>query len=49
LFSIEATGSWFNWTIWGVAFLTLLFVPPNGSIDVTESLSSRKYKDYPKY
>ena len=30
-------------------FLTLLFVPPNGSIDCTESISSRKYPEYEGY
>ena len=34
LFSVSATGgNWKNWSILGCVFLTLLFVPPNGSID----------------
>merc|ERR1719460_1374179 len=47
LFSIAATGRWLNWTIWGVIFLTGLFVLPRASLDVTEALSSRKYKAFP--
>ena len=39
----DEPGQGLNWSIFGVAFLTLLFVPPNGSIDCTEALSSRKY------
>ena len=44
LFSVSATGgSLINWSLLGCVFLTLLFVPPNASIDCTESISSRKY------
>ena len=49
LFSVSATGNWRNWSIFGCLFLTLLFVPPNGSIDCTESISSRKYPEYAGY
>lgn len=49
LFSIPATGDVLNWTILGPIFLTLLFVPPRASLDVTEALSSRKYAAYPEY
>ena len=49
LFSVATTGRWLNWSIWGVVFLTLLFLPPGGSIDVTESLSSRKYPKFSEY
>ena len=49
LFSVSATGNWRNWSIFGCLFLTLLFVPPNGSIDCTESISSRKYPEYEGY
>jgi steroid 5-alpha reductase family enzyme len=48
-FSVAATGHVLNWSICGAAFLTLLFVPPGGSIDVTEALSSRKYPAYAAY
>jgi steroid 5-alpha reductase family enzyme len=48
-FSIAATGRVINWTVLGPLFLTLLFVPPGASIDVTEALSSRKYPLYPEY
>ena len=49
LFSVPATGAWLNWTVLGAAFLTGLFVPPGASVDVTEALSSRKYKAYADY
>mmetsp|Transcript_73567 Transcript_73567/g.143943 ORF Transcript_73567/g.143943 Transcript_73567/m.143943 type:complete len:357 (+) Transcript_73567:38-1108(+) len=52
LFSVSALGGgshWFNWTIGGPVFLTLLFLPPGASLDVTEGLSSRKYPAYPDY
>ena len=49
LFSVAATGSWANWTLPGPFFLTLLFVPPGASLDVTEALSSRKYPAYAAY
>jgi steroid 5-alpha reductase family enzyme len=49
LFSVSATGEWFNWTIWGTVFLTGLFVPPGASLDLTEMLSSRKYPAYEEY
>jgi steroid 5-alpha reductase family enzyme len=49
IFSIAATGDVLNWTIWGTIFLSLLFVPPGASVDVTESLSSQKYPAYREY
>lgn len=49
LFAVSATGYWLNWTIVGATFLTLLFVPPGASLDVTETLSSRKYAAYANY
>jgi len=49
LFSIPATGSVVNWTGLGTMFLTLLFVPPGASLDLTEYLSSRKYPNYHEY
>jgi len=49
LFSVAATGQLLSWTILGAVFLTLLFVVPRGSLDVTEALSSRKYPHYPEY
>ena len=49
LFSIAATGEVFNFSCIGCAWLTVLFVPPRASLDVTESISSRKYINYPRY
>ena len=49
LFSVAATGRWLNFTLLGAVFLTGLFVPPGASLDVTESLSSRKYPKYAGY
>ncbi len=49
LFSIPATGAALNWTVLGPVFLTCLFVLPRASLDLTELLSCRKYKDYPDY
>ena len=34
-----------RWAVW----LTVLFVPPRASLDVTESISSRKYAKYARY
>ena len=48
-FSVAATGQWLNWTILGAIFLTLLFLPPGASLDVTEALSSQKYPGYEDY
>ena len=39
----EGYARYVNWTVLGPAFLTLLFVAPGASLDVTEALSSRKY------
>ena len=44
-----ALGGWVNWTIAGPLFLTVLFVPPRASIDVTETLASSKYPAYKEY
>ena len=54
LFSVAAgtpgaLGGWVNWTIAGPLFLTVLFVPPRASIDVTETLASSKYPAYKEY
>lgn len=49
LFSVTATGSYFNWTIWGAVFLTGLFLLPGASLDITEALSSNKYPEYINY
>ena len=49
LFSVSATGDALNWTALGPAFLSCLFVLPRASLDVTEALSSRKYKAFPEY
>jgi len=49
LFGVAASGSWLNWTFVGPLFLNVLFLPPQASLDVTEALSSRKYKAYGDY
>lgn len=46
LFSVAASGEWFNWTIIGVLLLILIFA---GSSTLTESISSKKYPDYELY
>lgn len=38
-----------NWSVLGALFLTILFVGPGASLDVTEALSSRKYAEYAVY
>jgi steroid 5-alpha reductase family enzyme len=48
-FGVAATGSWLNWTVWGAVFLSMLFLVPQGSLDVTEMLSSSKYPAYAEY
>ena len=48
LFTVETSG-WLNWTIAGPVMLTILFVPPGASLDMTETLSSRKYAAYADY
>eukprot|EP00808_Paulinella_micropora_P003772 g65020.t1 len=48
LFSVAATGEMVNWTVVGPLLLTLLFVVPGGSMDVTEAISSRKYPAFPE-
>ncbi|MGB8329573.1 MAG: DUF1295 domain-containing protein [Polyangiales bacterium] len=45
-FSIAAGAGWLNWTITGAVLLTLLF---QGSTDLTEKLSARKYPAYTDY
>ena len=49
LFSVCATGEVLNGSIVGCVWLTILFVPPRASLDVTESISSRKYPKYKDY
>mmetsp|Transcript_25253 Transcript_25253/g.86614 ORF Transcript_25253/g.86614 Transcript_25253/m.86614 type:complete len:494 (-) Transcript_25253:103-1584(-) len=49
LFAVSATASVLNWTGLGALYLTLLFVPPGASIDVTEHLAQRKYEHYAGY
>ena len=49
LFGVAASGQWLNWTFVGPLFLNMLFLPPQASLDVTEALSSRKYKGYADY
>ena len=49
LFAVAATGEAAHWSACGAVFLTLLFVPPGASLDVTEALSSSKYPAYVEY
>ena len=49
LFSIAAGAPLLNWTMAGAFFLSLLFLLPQASLDVTENLSSRKYPLYAEY
>lgn len=46
LFSVAATGRWFNWSIVGVILLVLLFL---GSSDFSEKISAGKYPAYKDY
>ena len=49
LFSVAATGELLNFSMIGCCWLTVLFVPPRASLDMTESISSRKYAKYARY
>lgn len=49
LFSVGASGTWINFSFPGPFFLTLLFVSPRASCDVTELLSGRKYAQFADY
>lgn len=46
LFSVNATGSWVNWSMVGCLLLLVLF---KGSSDFSEEISSKKYPDYASY
>ncbi len=46
LFSVAATGRWFNWSLTGAVLLCLLFV---GSSDFSEKISAGKYPAYRDY
>lgn len=46
LFSVAATGKWFNWSITGAVLLVLLFF---GSSTFTEQISAGKYPEYLNY
>lgn len=46
LFSIAATGKWFNWSITGAILLVLLFF---GSSSFSEKISAGKYPEYKYY
>ena len=46
LFSISATGHWFNWSISGCLLLLVLF---RGSSDFSEKISASKYPEYENY
>jgi steroid 5-alpha reductase family enzyme len=46
LFSISASGQWFNWSIAGSCLLVLLFV---GSSKFSEEISASKYPQYKDY
>ena len=47
-FAVAATGD-FNWSGAGAVCLTILFVAPGASADLTELLSSQKYPAYAEY
>jgi steroid 5-alpha reductase family enzyme len=49
LFGIAAGAPLLNWSFVGPIFLTCLFALPHASADVTETLSSRKYANFPSY
>ena len=49
LFSVAATHNLLGMSAIGAIWLTVLFVPPRASLDVTESISSRKYTKYAQY
>jgi steroid 5-alpha reductase family enzyme len=49
LFSVAATGDILNYSMIGAIWLSVLFVPPRASLDMTESISSRKYSKYSRY
>jgi steroid 5-alpha reductase family enzyme len=46
LFSVAATGKWFNWSIAGAILLVLLFL---GSSTFSEKISAGKYPEYYNY
>ena len=46
LFSVQATGQWFNWSIGGAILLILLF---RGSANFSEEISASKYPKYKEY
>ncbi|MBP6625074.1 MAG: DUF1295 domain-containing protein, partial [Chitinophagaceae bacterium] len=46
LFSVAATGQWFNWSLMGAVLLILLFI---GSSNFSEEISSNKYAAYKEY
>lgn len=46
LFSVAATGRWFNWSLSGAILLILLFL---GSSDFSEKISASRYPDYEGY
>lgn len=46
LFSVAASGQWFNWTITGCLLLMVMF---QGSANFSEETSAGKYPDYARY
>lgn len=46
LFSVSATGQWFNWSVVGAILLILLF---RGSANFSEEISATKYPKYKEY
>ena len=46
LFSVVATGIWFNWTICGAILLIMLF---QGSAKFSEGITAEKYPEYKEY
>lgn len=51
LFSVIASndGNFINWSLNGAVFLSMLFLLPTASVDVSEYLSSKKYAEYKDY
>lgn len=46
LFGVSASGNWINWTIFGSFLLVMLF---QGSTQLTETISNKKYPAYASY
>eukprot|EP00967_Tisochrysis_lutea_P046935 scaffold57111_cov31-Tisochrysis_lutea.AAC.4 len=49
IFTVAAGCGTINWTLAGPLFLSVLFLAPKASLDLTEAISSRKYTGYAHY